>query len=73
MRPVKQSATPLKLLAEHLLDEPLDDYVLSKRRARPQWPWQLIAEQLAEDTGGQVNLSRETLRLWYTDELGASA
>lgn len=57
--------TPTQHLASLKLGRPLDEYVAEKRRTQPRWSWGLIAEQLAADTGGAVNISRETLRLWY--------
>lgn len=59
--------TPHQRLAGVLLDRPLADYVAEKRAARPRWPWRLIAEQLATDTDGQVAVSHEALRNWYSD------
>ena len=67
-----QSLTPSQVLAEVVLGRPLAEYVNEKRTARPRWPWRLIAEQLAEDTGGKVNVTAETLRSWYAaDEVAA--
>lgn len=57
--------TPRQLLAELLIGRPLADYVTEKRNAVPKWPWRLIAEQLAADTDGQVDVTHETLRGWY--------
>lgn len=62
MRP---APTPTQRLAELALGRPLDEYVAEKRNAKPRWSWQLIAEQLAEDTNGQVVVTREALRNWY--------
>jgi hypothetical protein len=57
--------TPTQRLAEIKLGRPLVDYVVEKRTARPRWTWQLIAEQLADDTDGEVSVTREALRQWY--------
>lgn len=57
--------TPTQRLADQLLRRPLAEYVAEKRSAKPRWSWQLIAEQLAEDTDGQVTVTREALRTWY--------
>lgn len=57
--------TPTQRLADQLLCRPLAEYVAEKRSAKPRWSWQLIAEQLAEDTDGQVTVTREALRTWY--------
>ena len=59
--------TPTQRLAEVLISRPLAEYVSEKRNARPRWPWRLIAEQLATDTDGQVNVTYEALRGWYGD------
>jgi len=63
--------TPTQRLAAIKLGRPLSDYVAEKRTARPKWGWQLIAEQLAEDTDGEIVVSRETLRGWYGTEAAA--
>lgn len=60
-----------QLLADHLLDQPLAEYVAEKRAAIPQWPWRLIAKQLSVDTGGKVEVTHETLRTWYGTEVAA--
>ena len=57
--------TPTQKLAAIALGRPLADYVIEKRTARPRWTWQLIAEQLAADTDGKINVSHESLRQWY--------
>jgi hypothetical protein len=66
-----QTLTPSQRLAEMALGRPLADYVAEKRNARPRWTWRLIAEQIATDTNGTVNLSHETLRGWYGTEVAA--
>ena len=59
------TATPSQTLAEHLLGRPVGEYIAEKRNARrPRWSWRLIAEQLAEDTGGKVVVTAETVRVW---------
>jgi hypothetical protein len=57
--------TPTQRLATVKLGRPLEDYVSEKRNARPRWTWKLIAEQLAEDTDGEITVSHEALRQWY--------
>jgi hypothetical protein len=59
--------TPQERLAEIVLSQPLADYVQAKRQATPRWPWRLIADQLTEDTNGQIEISYETLRTRYGD------
>lgn len=60
-----------QMLAELLLDQPLAEYVAERRTAIPKWPWRLIAEQLATDTDGKVDVTHETLRQWYGTEVAA--
>ena len=55
--------TSTQRLAALLLEQPLDDYVATKRANGRSW--QHIADRLSADTGGEINVSRETLRLWY--------
>jgi len=62
---VNDNLTPSQRLAAIKLGRPLSDYVDEKRNARPQWPWQLIADQLEADTDGEIVVSRESLRQWY--------
>jgi len=57
--------TPTQRLAAIKLGRPLEEYVNEKRTARPRWTWKLIAEQLAEDTDGEITVSHEALRQWY--------
>lgn len=57
--------SPTQRLADHILGRPLVEYVREKRETRPRWSWQLIADQLSEDTNGELVLSRETLRQWF--------
>jgi hypothetical protein len=66
-----QVLTPSQRLAGIALGRPLDEYVAEKRAARPRWTWRLIAEQIATDTNGEINLSHETLRGWYGAEVAA--
>lgn len=61
-----QDATPNQRLADLLLKRPVVDYIHEKREVIPQWSWRLIARQLLDDTGGQVDVTSETLRLWYS-------
>ena len=68
---VNDRLTPTQQLATILLERPLADYVAEKRTARPRWPWNLIAEQLAADTGGMVDITGEALRQWYGTEVAA--
>ncbi|MEP7115242.1 MAG: hypothetical protein ABI862_18410 [Ilumatobacteraceae bacterium] len=64
-----QDATPNQRLADSLLGGPVVEYIREKRDSIPQWSWRLIARQLLADTGGQVDVTSETLRLWYVESL----
>lgn len=59
-------ATPLQLLADQLLgDETAESFVRSRRAERRSW--RLIARDLLEATDGKVDVTAETLRIWYPD------
>lgn len=58
-------------LAELLIERPLAEYVTEKRIGRPKWSWREIAEQLAEDTGGKVAVTAETLRVRFGETVAA--
>lgn len=68
-----ETLTANQKLADALLGRPLAEYVAEKRAAVPQWPWRLIAKQLATDTDGQVSVSHTALRRWYSDDLPLEA
>ena len=69
-----ETLTPSQRLAEKVLGRSLAEYVAEKRsQERPRWSWQDIADQLTDDTAGEININSETLRLWYiNDESTAS-
>lgn len=56
---------PTQKLADLLLGQSLDDFVLSRRA--DDRSWRLIARDLYERTNGQVDITYETLRSWYKD------
>lgn len=58
------SGTPTRRLAEHLMGEPMTDYI-ARRRAEGR-SWRLIARDVREATGGQVDVTYETIRSWAT-------
>lgn len=66
--------TPSRRLADLLLGEdgPLEQFVRARRVKpaddKPQRSWRLIARDLLEATGGQVDLTGESLRSWFPDE-----
>jgi hypothetical protein len=63
--------TPAHQLANTLLGRSLADYVTEKRYATPRWSWRLIAQQIRNDTDGQVEVTGETLRLWFREDVAA--
>lgn len=67
MRSVEQ--TPKHQLADLLLggDGSLERFVTSRRRAGRSW--RLIIRDLYDATGGRVDLTYETLRTWFPDEV----
>ena len=66
-----ENLTPSQRLAGIELGRPLADYVTEKRTARPRWTWRMIADQVAIDTDGKINVSHESLRQWYGTEVAA--
>ena len=55
--------TPTTRLAEHLLGEPLGDWVRRHRADDRSWPW--ISQRLREQTDGQVDITRTWLWRLY--------
>lgn len=55
--------TPSHRLADVLLPTTLAEFITAKRAAGRSW--RLIARDLHEDTGGQVDVTPETLRNWF--------
>ena len=55
--------SPTQQLASLKLGRPLEEYVAEKRAAG--LPWSSIAVEISLDTDGEVDISRESLRLWY--------
>lgn len=58
-----ETASPSARLADHLLDEGLDEFVTNRRTSGRSW--RLIARDLLEATG--VDVTYETLRSWYPE------
>lgn len=63
-------STPTQKLADALLDVPLEDFVHSRR---PQRAWRLIARDLYEATGGQVDVTDVTLASWFAEPARAAS
>lgn len=65
MRVVVASSSPWQRLATVLLEQDLGQWV-AERKAHPYKPsWTAIAAELKAATDGQVEVTGETLRLWY--------
>lgn len=58
--------TPTRRLADLMLGGALDDFVLTRRASGRSW--RLISRDLWEATGGELDVTYETLRGWYLDE-----
>lgn len=56
--------TPTQRLADLLLPTSLADFVQTRRAGGRSW--RLIARDLHEDTDGQIDVTAETLRGWYS-------
>lgn len=54
--------TPLRQLADLLVDGGLDEFIRSRR---PRRSWRLIARDLYEATDHRVDVTYVTLRSWY--------
>lgn len=57
------NATPTQRLADLLLPTTLGDFVATRRATGRSW--RLIARDLHEQTGGQIDVTAETLRGWF--------
>jgi len=57
--------TPTKRLAELLLGQSVESWIATKRDAGRSW--RQIADDLSEQTNGQVTVSHEAVRLWMSD------
>lgn len=70
---MERTATPTERLADVLLGEagPLDRFVRRRREAGRSW--RLVARDLYEATNGEVDVTYQTLRTWFPDDVdGAS-
>lgn len=61
--------TPTHRLADHLLPTTLADFVQERRAAGRSW--RLVARDLHEDTGGQIDITAETLRSWFGERVAS--
>ena len=62
--------TPTQRLATLILGRDLGSFV-AERRAEGR-AWRFVARDLYEATGGEIDVTYETLRSWYPDERVAS-
>jgi hypothetical protein len=61
--------TPKQTLADELLGEPVEEWVLRHRGSvPPHLSWRVIAEKLRTATNGKVWVTDQTLRNWTTAE-----
>lgn len=58
------TTTPLRILADHLTGD-LDRFVRDRRAGGESW--RSISQALLDETGGQVDITHETLRRWFPD------
>ena len=57
--------TTTQRLAELLLGQSVESWIAAKRDAGRSW--RQIADDLTEQTNGQVTVSHEAIRLWMSD------
>lgn len=55
-------ATPTQQLATLLLGQPVHHWIAMQRHQG--WSWRKIADDLKAETGGRVDVTYETVRLW---------
>lgn len=54
--------SPTQRLAGIILGEPVNDWITARRAEGMSW--RLISRSLRERTGGQIDVTYETLRAW---------
>lgn len=64
------SETPMQRLAEAVLGESLELFVLSRR---PDRSWRLIARDLYEATKGEIDVTPMTLATWFAEPSQAAS
>lgn len=68
-----RNQSPLRTLADHLLDEPVEDWINRRRAEGIAWRW--IARDLMNATDGKVDVTVQTLQNWVeagVEEVAAS-
>jgi len=58
--------TPKAKLATLMLGRPVGEWITEARGHGLSW--RAIAEQLADDTGGEITVTHETLRSWVAQD-----
>lgn len=58
--------TPNHRLADLLIPGGVEEFVRSRRSEG--YAWRVIARDLWADTGGEVDITHETLRAWFPDD-----
>lgn len=56
--------TPTQRLASLLLEQPVADWIADRRDEGRSW--RLIARELQLSTNGQIDVTAETLRSWFS-------
>lgn len=64
-------STPTRRLADLLLEDGLEAFV-RERRAKGR-SWRLISRDIWEATGGELDVTYETLRSWFPENDAAGA
>lgn len=64
-------ATRLRVAAEEALGVPLDAYVAQRRDQGKSW--QVIAREIGDATDHEIEINRESLRVWFGAEGGEMA
>lgn len=65
------ASTPKQQLATLLFGGDLETFVRDRRDVGT--PWRVVARDLYEATDGKVDVTHETLRVWFPDDQKASA
>lgn len=64
---MQPQTTPTQRLATALLGQEVGEWI-AERRNHPYRPsWQAVADELREATDGQVDVTREAVRLWMAE------
>lgn len=64
-------ATPTRRLADLLVPGGIDSFVADRRAGGRAW--RLISRDIWEATGGELDITYETLRAWFPDDFAREA